>query len=297
MMASHSESGPDMRETTASLGRFGISTATLTGSLGEKLRAARDAGFTAVSLAARDLVAHPDGVDAAAALIGASGLRIAAFQSLRDFEGLPTHLRDYKLEVTKSLLDLMDRVDARLLLVSSSMSPNAVGDIQRIADDLSLLGTLATPRGIRIAYEPLAWARFVNDYDTAWRAVTLAGRENVGLAVDSFHVLARSTAPEFFDAIPGERIFIVQLSDYLWDLDDIVETARHHRVFPSEGNHGAIIARLIQGIVRAGYAGDFTFDVTNDDYSHLPAAAVAARARNAALWAIDSMREAGTSAK
>jgi hypothetical protein len=54
---------------------------------------------------------------------------------------------------------------------------------------------------------------------------------------------------------------------------------------------------LIQGIVRAGYAGDFTFDVTNDDYSHLPAAAVAARARNAALWAIDSMREAGTSAK
>jgi sugar phosphate isomerase/epimerase len=94
MMASHSESGPDMRETTASLGRFGISTATLTGSLGEKLRAARDAGFTAVSLAARDLVAHPDGVDAAAALIGASGLRIAAVQSLRDLVGLPTHLRD-----------------------------------------------------------------------------------------------------------------------------------------------------------------------------------------------------------
>jgi hypothetical protein len=93
MMASHSESGPDMRETTASLGRFGISTATLTGSLGEKLRAARDSGFTAVSLAARDLVAHPDGVDAAPARIRGSGRRNSAVPALRAFEGRAPHRR------------------------------------------------------------------------------------------------------------------------------------------------------------------------------------------------------------
>ena len=279
-----------MADVPAALDRFGISTATLAGPLGEKLRAAREAGFTSVSLAARDLVAHSDGVDAAAAMIRASGLRVGAFQSLRDFEGLPPHLRDYKLEVTKSLLDLMERVDARLLLVGSSTSPNASGDLQRIADDLSLLGTLATPRGIRIAYEPLAWARFVNDYETAWRAVTLAGRENVGLGVDAFQVLARSTPLAWFDSIPGDRLFLVQLSDYLWDLDDIVETAGHHRVFPSEGNHGAIIAELVSKLVAMGYRGDFMLDVANDDYLHLPAAAIAARARNAARWAIDSMK-------
>lgn len=278
-----------MNEEPVPLARFGISTATLAGPLSEKLRAVRAAGFTSVSLAARDLVAHPDGVDAAAAMIRASGLRVGAFQSLRDFEGLPPHLRDYKLEVTKSLLDLMERVDARLLLVGSSASPNASGDIQRIADDLSLLGTLATPRGIRIAYEPLAWARFVNDYETAWRAVTLADRENVGLGVDAFHVLARSTPLACFDAIAGDRIFMVRLSDYLWDLDDIVETSNHHRVFPSEGNHGALVADLVRRLASAGYIGDYTLDVTNDDYLHLPAMAVAERARNAARWVIDSM--------
>jgi len=229
-------------------------------------------------------------------MIRRSGLRVGAFQSLRDFEGLPPHLRDYKLEVTKSLLDLMERVDARLLLVGSSTSPNASGDIRRIADDLSLLGTLATPRGIRIAYEPLAWARFVNDCETAWRAVKLADRENVGLGVDAFHVLARSTPPAWFDAVPGDRIFLVQLADYLWDLDDLVETSGHHRVFPSEGNHGAIIAELVAKLASIGYAGDFMLDVTNDDYLHLPAAAVAGRARNAARWTIDSLHPSGRSA-
>lgn len=285
-----------MTDGSATLDRFGISTATLAGSLSEKLRAAREAGFTSVSLAARDVVAHPDGVDAAAAMVRSSGLRVGAFQSLRDFEGLPPHLRDYKLEVTKSLLDLMERVDARLLLVGSSTSPNASGDIQRIADDLSLLGTLATPRGIRIAYEPLAWARFVNDYQSAWHAVKLADRENVGLGIDAFHVLARSTPPAWFDAVPGDRIFVVQLADYLWDLDDIVETSGHHRVFPSEGNHGPIIAELVAKMAAIGYAGDFVLDVTNDDYLHLPAAAVAGRARNAARWTIDSQHPPGRSA-
>ena len=94
-----------MTDASATLDRFGISTATLAGPLSEKLRAARAAGFTSVSLAARDLVAHPDGVDAAAAMIRRSGLRASARSSRRAIaEGLPPHLRDYKLEVTKSLL-------------------------------------------------------------------------------------------------------------------------------------------------------------------------------------------------
>ena len=76
----------------------------------------------------------------------------------------------------------------------------------------------------------------------------------------------------------------VQLADYLWDLDDLIETARHRRVFPSEGNHNAGLVDLVERIERAGYRGDYSFDVVNDDYAHLPAGAVAARGRKAALW-------------
>ena len=74
------------------------------------------------------------------------------------------------------------------------------------------------------------------------------------------------------------------------------QTSAHHRVFPSEGNHGAIIAELVAKLASIGYAGDFMLDVTNDDYLHLPAAAVAGRARNAARWTIDSLHPSGRSA-
>jgi 2-keto-myo-inositol isomerase len=269
--------------------RFGLNTATLEGTLEEKLRATREAGFGAIEIWAKDLVGHPGGVAAAAHTLRSSELRLAGFELLRDYEGLSGHLHDYKLEIAKSLIELMSAVGARLLVVVSSTSPNAAGDLDRMADDLRTLGTLATPNGIRIGYEALAWGRFVNEYTDAWEVVRRAGRENVGLVIDAFHILARDTPLQHLDRIPGEKIFLVQLSDYLWELDDLIDTARHRRVFPSEGNHGLKVAELARHVAATGYRGDWTFEVFNDDYLHMPAAKVAARARQATQWMIEQV--------
>jgi len=266
------------------LQRFAMNTNTLAGTLEEKLRAVKAAGFGAIVLSGADLVGHPDGVDVAVELLTASGLKVSAFQMLHDFEGLSGHMLDYKIDIARSLFDMMRSVDAPLLIVASTTSPHASGDPRKIAEDLAMLGTLAALPGIRIAYGALSWGRWVNEYTSAWDAVKLADHANVGLAIDSFHVLARGTSRESFDAIPGDRIFLVQLSDYLWDLDDLIETARHRRVFPSEGNHNVAIVDLVDRIERGGYRGDYSFDVVNDDYAHLPAPAVAARGRKAAMW-------------
>jgi sugar phosphate isomerase/epimerase len=266
------------------LQRFAMNTNTLAGTLEEKLRAVKAAGFGAIVLSGADLVGHPDGVDIAVELVNGSGLKVSAFQMLHDFEGLSGHMLDYKIDIARSLFDMMRSVDAPLLIVASTTSPHASGDPRKIAEDLAMLGLLAALPGIRIAYGALSWGRWVNEYTSAWEAVKLADHANVGLAIDSFHVLARGTSREPFDAIPGDRIFLVQLSDYLWDMDDLIETARHRRVFPSEGNHNVAIVDLVGRIERAGYHGDYSFDVVNDDYAHLPAPAVAARGRKAAMW-------------
>jgi sugar phosphate isomerase/epimerase len=266
------------------LQRFAMNTNTLAGTLEEKLRAVKAAGFGAIVLSGGDLVSHPDGLDVAVELVTGSGLKVSAFQMLHDFEGLSGHMLDYKIDVARSLFDMMRSIDAPLLIVASTTSPHASGDPRKIAEDLAMLGTLAALPGIRIAYGALSWGRWVNEYTSAWEAVKLADHANIGLAIDSFHVLARGTSREPFDAIPGDRIFLVQLSDYLWDLDDLIETARHRRVFPSEGNHNVAIVDLVGRIERAGYRGDYSFDVVNDDYAHLPAPAVAARGRKAAAW-------------
>jgi len=266
------------------LHRFAMNSNTLAGTLEEKLRAVKGAGFPAIVLSGGDLVGHPDGVDVAVELVTGSGLKVSAFQMLHDFEGLSGHMLDYKIDIARSLFDMMRSLDAPLLIVASTTSPHASGEPRKIADDLSMLGTLAVPPGIRIAYGALSWGRWINEYTAAWEAVKLADHANVGLAIDTFHVLARGTSREPFDAIPGEKIFLVQLSDYLWDMDDLIETARHRRVFPSEGNHGVALVDLVARVERAGYSGEYSFDVVNDDYAHLPAAAVAARGRKSAAW-------------
>ena len=269
---------------TLELSRFALNTNALAGTLEEKLRAVKGAGFGSIVLSGADLVGHPDGAEVAFELVAGSGLEVIAFQMLHDFEGLSGHMLDYKIDVARSMFDMMGSVDASLLIVASTTSPYASGEPGKIAEDLAMLGMLAELPGIRIAYGALAWGRWISEYTAAWEAVKRAGRSNVGLAIDSFHVLARGTSREPFDRIPGDKIFLVQLADYLWDLDDLIETARHRRVFPSEGNHNLAIVDLVARIERSGYRGGYSFDVVNDDYLHLPAPAVAARGRKAATW-------------
>ncbi len=268
------------------LDHFAVDTVTLSGTLEDKLRVTRDAGFGGIEIWAKDLVTHPGGVPGAVAAIRASGIRVTSFQLLKDYEGLDAHLHDYKIEVAKSLMDLVEAVGAPVLVVASSTSPYATGDMDRIAADLAKLAMLATPRNIRIAYGAPAWARWVNEYPAVWEAVRRANRPNLGMLVNVFHLLAKGTSLATLDAIPGERIFLVQMADYLGDLRDITETADHRRAFPNESAHRDIIADMLRKVHAAGYRGDYVFEVFNDEYLHLAPEAVMARARKAAEWVV-----------
>ena len=269
------------------LSRCAIDTVTLAGSLEDKLRVIRDAGFGGIEIWAKDLVAHPGGVPGAVAAIRGSGLRVSSFQLLKDYEGLDAHLHEYKIDIAKSLLDLMDAVGAELLVVASSTSAYASADMDKIVADLRSLATLATPRQVRIAFGAPAWAKWINEYPVVWEAVRRADRENLGVLINAFHLLARGTPLDGIDTIPGERIFLVQLADYLGDLKDITETADHRRAFPNESAHREVIGALVRKIHRAGYHGDYVFEVFNDEYLNLPPESIVGRARKAARWLVD----------
>lgn len=270
------------------LDRFGMDTITLAGPLEAKLRAVRDGGFTQIMLSARDIVGHPAGEDAAIAAVRASGLRVTGFQVLRDFEGLSGHLHDYKMDIAKSMLAMCHALGSRVLLICSSTSPHAVDDRDRRVADLQKLAMLAVPFGINIAYEALSWGRFVNKVPQAWELVERADRHNLGLAIDSYHMLATATPVDVLDDIDPSRILFVQLADFMWQStptpDERRETARHFRVFPGEGVHSDSIAALLLRLDDNGYAGDLSFEVFNDDYVQMPLATVVARARASVQW-------------
>jgi len=275
------------------LDHFGMDTITLAGPLESKLRAIGGAGFTQVMLNANDLAGHPAGPDAAIDAVRRSGLRVTGFQVLRDFEGLSGHLHAYKIDVAKAMLEMCHALGARVMLVCSSTSAHATAEFESLKKDLQKLAMLAVPYGIRVAYEALSWGRHVNEFPQAWELVAEADRANLGLAIDSFHILATGTSLEQIDEIVPEKIFLVQLADFMWQeirsREERINTARHFRVFPGEGVHSEQVATLVRGLDRLGYRGDYSFEVFNDDYTQLPTAVVAERARRSVKWLTDQV--------
>jgi sugar phosphate isomerase/epimerase len=267
---------------------FGMDTITLAGPLEAKLDAMQQAGFSQVMLKANDLVGHPDGWQAAVRAVRRSGLRGTGFQVLRDFEGLDGHLHQYKVDVARMMLEMCAALGCRILLVCSSTSVHASQDLDVIARDLRKLAMLAVPHGIRIAYEGLSWGRTVNEFTTAWEVVRRADRPNLGIGLDSFHVLAANTALAAIDDLDPAKLFLVQLSDFMWQetrtFEERMVTARTFRVFPGEGVHTAQLIEFVTRIDALGYDGDYSFEVFNDDYVQLPLPFVAERASRSALW-------------
>jgi len=267
---------------------FGMDTISLAGPLEAKLKAVREAGFTQIMLAAKDIVGHPEGMEAAVAAVRASGLRVTGFQVLRDFEGLSGHLHDYKMDIAKSMLGMCHALDCRLLLVCSSTSVHATDDTSALVKDLRKLAMLAIPMNIKIAYEALSWGRVVNEFPQAWEIICQADMPNLGLGFDSYHMFATNTSLEELDILDPDKIFLVQLADFMWteikSVEERIATARHFRVFPGEGVHSEALATLVTRLHGLGYRGDYSFEVFNDDYQQMPLPSVAERGWRSALW-------------
>ena len=267
---------------------FGMDSISLAGPLKAKLKAIQAAGFTQVMLQARDLVGHADGWRAAVQEVKDSGLRVTGFQVLRDFEGLSGHLHDYKVDIAKSMLEMCHALDCHVMLACSSTSTHATGESQKLVQDLRKLAMLAIPMDIKIAFEALSWGRTINEFPQAWDIISEADMPNLGLGFDSFHMFATKTPMEDLELLDPDKIFLVQLADFMWNeiktVEERISTARTFRVFPGEGVHSDALATLVRKLHQLGYRGDYSFEVFNDDYQQIPLDVVAERARKAALW-------------
>jgi sugar phosphate isomerase/epimerase len=267
---------------------FGMDTISLAGPLKAKLKAIKAAGFSQVMLQARDLVGHAEGWRAAVQEVKDSGLHVTGFQVLRDFEGLSGHLHDYKVDIAKSMLEMCHALDCHVMLACSSTSTHATGESKKLVQDLRKLAMLAIPMDIKIAFEALSWGRTINEFPQAWDIISEADMPNLGLGFDSFHMFATKTPMDDLELLDPDRIFLVQLADFMWQeiktVEERISTARTFRVFPGEGVHSETLADLVRKLHQLGYRGEYSFEVFNDDYQQMPLDVVAERARKAALW-------------
>ena len=272
---------------------IGMDTASLAGPLEGKLAAVRRAGFSQVMISAGDVVGHPGGVAAGIRAVRDSGLCVTGVEALRDFEGCGGRLRAYKMDVAKSMLEVCSELGGRLLVVEASTSIHVDTNADAIVRDLRMLAVLAIPMGIRIAFKGIPWSKTVRNFAAASELVYRANCPNLGLAIDAFDVLAARTPLDDLDVIDPEQIFVVQLSDYMWQEilspEEQAATATHFRVFPGEGAHSDDLAAFVSKLDALGYCGNFSFDVYNDDYQQMPPETVVNRARRAAEWLVETV--------
>lgn len=272
--------------------RKSIATVSVSGTLTEKLEAVAAAGFDGVEIFENDLIACPLKPEEIRRRAADLGLGIDLYQPLRDFEGVPGDVLRANLRRADHTFDVMNRLGADTLLVCSNVSPDTVPDDALAAEQLRLLAERAAGHGIRVAYEALAWGRHVSEYLHAWRIVRMADHPALGVCLDSFHILSRGSDPIGIEAIPGEKVFFLQLADAPRLAMDVLQWSRHYRCFPGQG--GFDVAGLVRHVLATGYTGPLSLEVFNDVFRQADARRTALDAMRSLIALEESLEPAGT---
>src|SRR5947209_4253307 len=169
----------------------------------------------------------------------------------------------------------------------SNVSPDALGGIDRAAADFRELGGRAAKRGVRVAFEALAWGRHVNDYRDAWEVVRRADHPAVGLVLDTFHVLVRGTDLKPIRAIPRDRIFLVQIADAPKLQMDYLSWSRHYRCFPGQGE--LALGDFMDALKATGFEGLLSLEIFSDRFRSGSARHVAIDGKRSLLVMLDEL--------
>jgi 4-hydroxyphenylpyruvate dioxygenase len=262
-----------------------IATVSLSGSLAEKLHACAAAGFDGVELFEPDLIANEHSPEEILALTRRLGLSLDLYQPLRDIEGVDEATFADNLRRAAATFATAQRMNIGLVLVCSNVATATVDSDEVSAQQLHRLGDLAQRYDIKVAFEALAWGRFIDDYRRAWRIVELADHPNVGVCLDSFHVLSRGHDPAAIEDIPADKIFFLQLADAPALSMDLLSWSRHHRLFPGEGAFDLVA--FVSHVLATGYDGPLSLEVFNDTFRQTDPERTAVHALRSLLWLQD----------
>ena len=262
--------------------RTGIATVCLAGTLREKMQACATAGFDGIEIFEQDLITSPLSPEEVRKMAADLGLTLDLYQPFRDFDSVPEDLLAANLRRADAKFRLMSRLGMDTILVCSNVATASIDDDALRAEQLAALAALAQDHGVKVAYEALAWGKYVNDYEHAHRLVETVDHPNLGTCLDSFHILSRDwdTAP--IEAFNPEKIFFVQVADAPKLSMDVLSWSRHYRVFPGEGQFE--LAKFLGHVVRAGYTGPVSLEVFNDVFRQSDVERTAVDAMRSLIW-------------
>ena len=262
--------------------KHSIATVSLAGTLSWKLEAIAAAGYDGFELFENDLTNSNMPPTELKARAGDAGLEIVALQPFRDFEAMPKPQRDLNMARARHKIELMRQLGTTRLLVCSNVSPHALDDPGQAVADLHALGDLAAEYGVEVGYEALAWGRFVNEYHRSWEIVKEVDHPNVGIILDSYHILVRNTELGYITNIPPGKIVLIQVADAPGYDMGALWLSRHHRCFPGQGSLD--IKAFRAAVAATGYAGYCSHEIFSDQFRSWSAVPTAKDGKRSLQW-------------
>jgi 4-hydroxyphenylpyruvate dioxygenase len=244
--------------------RLSFNSANMTGPIADRLAAIAEAGYASATLWPADLFVHFEDPEATIALIRNGAVAVSAYQCVRDFEGAPAIAKSRKMELARQFISQMKLIGCEMLVLCSNVGDDVDRDWARAFADLQAIGELGRVHGVRIAFEPICYGSWINTYIKGWELVRDTDHSHVGLVLDAAHIFLPDTPLEPIGRIPGDKIFLVELSDFATTSLDKRELLRNYRMFPGEGVRP--LRALMDRVEATGYAGPISLEVFNAHY-------------------------------
>lgn len=251
----------------------------------DRLAAASNAGFSAVSLWGRDYQAARD-----------SGLSDSDMRAMLEHHGLSVAeldpawwwlpgAADVHIPPEVDPLDVFRFGPDELFAIADALgarSLNAVdvfgGDwsLEQAAESLTALCARAAEHGLLVHVEWLPWSK-IPDLSSALDIVRTAGAPNGGINVDTWHLTRSGTEVAELLEVPGDLVFAVQLDDGpLQPEPDLMYATLHERRLPGEGQFE--LGKVTEALRSIGSDAPVGVEVFSDDLHALGAAEAALRA-------------------
>lgn len=279
-------------------------TTTFYGNVVNDIAVAKAAGYGGIELQSPKLYRYLDaGYSAESLLPLLEGLEVTGLGAVLDLERQGDARAQFLTEVTR-MCDIAAVVGAPIVqLCTGPVDWNVVKDFKAgrlTAEDSRYRGTLgltedealeaaasnvreaadiAAGHGLDLYLEPLAWSN-LNRHRHALEIIERAGRDNVGIALDTWHYWTTGDTLEEVAATPKELIRAAHISDGL-DLDrenDVADQSVHRNVVIGGG--AIPLQEWIEAIKSTGYDGWWVSEMFSDKANEHDFLKVATTMRN-----------------
>jgi sugar phosphate isomerase/epimerase len=211
----------------------------------ERLAAARDAGYDAISMWGRDYARARD-----------DGHSDAEMRSMLDDHGLVVAevdpawwwtpgARDVHIPADLDTMDVFRYGEDDLVRMASALGARSLNAAEVLggrwtteqgAEAFAAMCDRAAQHGLLVQLEWLTWSR-IPDLASAWDIVRGADRPNGGLNIDTWHCARAGTTADDLRSLPGDRVLAIQLSDAPRQSEDnLIDATLHSRELPGAGD-------------------------------------------------------------